>query len=251
MSTADKTSKNLQELSEKASQELHQASKEVKEKGHELAEKSKAAIEHAESKLGRFLLNPNSVGQTLLAATVGTALVGHPVLRTFSTRGLCVYLVAHNMFWAGSNASLVYLESPLKFVTPSMNRTTAIDLGRHVFSALNKAEILFSVLTIDAWLILSHRLSGAPGPSTLAAMLREMPSIPVNWHLVQLAPAAITLIAQSGYLLPQLMQRARDHVEGRPLKESPVHRIQILSEVVKTASLIYGVWRVGRLLLDH
>ena len=94
--------------------------------------------------------------------------------------------------WFGVTAGISLLETPVKFSTPSLSREVALDVGRVVFSALNKFELIALVL-----LLILVRLSG---------QAREW------WTSCSLL--VVILLAQSVWLLPELSARAQQIMAG-------------------------------------
>lgn len=119
--------------------------------------------------------------------------------------------------WFGLTAGISFLEAPVKFTAPALSREAALDVGRVVFAALNKAELVALILT----LILVRA-------SDLARTL---------W--APCAALALIVIAQSAWLLPELSRRSLQIVSGVEPPTSPAHAIYGVLELVKLALLLY------------
>ncbi len=119
--------------------------------------------------------------------------------------------------WFGLTAGISLLEAPVKFTAPALSREAALDVGRVVFAALNKVELVALILT----LVLVRA-------SSLARAL---------W--APAAALALILIAQSAWLLPELSRRSQQIVSGIEPPSSPVHAIYGVLELVKLALLLY------------
>ena len=88
--------------------------------------------------------------------------------------------------WFGMTAGISLLATPVKFAAPTLTRPVALDVGRVVFEALNRAEWVALIL-----LLLLVRLTGKA---------REL------WAFC--AAIILIMLAQSVWLLPLLASRA-------------------------------------------
>ena len=118
--------------------------------------------------------------------------------------------------WFGMTAGISLLETPVKFTAPELSRVAAIDVGRVVFAALNKAELVALILV----LILVKASALARSLWTLAAAL------------------ALIVLAQSVWLLPALTARSQLIVSGIEPSPSPVHAVYSVLEVCKLVLLL-------------
>ena len=55
-------------------------------------------------------------------------------------------LIAVCFVWAGMVLGISFLETPVKFTAPSVTLPIGLDVGRHVFGAFNKVEIVATLL---------------------------------------------------------------------------------------------------------
>ena len=54
--------------------------------------------------------------------------------------------------WAGLVVGISFIEAPVKFTAPSLPLSVGLDVGRHVFAALNRAELLLALASVGlAW----------------------------------------------------------------------------------------------------
>jgi hypothetical protein len=51
--------------------------------------------------------------------------------------------------WFGMTAGVSLLATPIRFTAPTITRPVAMDIGRVVFAALNKAELVALVILLD------------------------------------------------------------------------------------------------------
>ena len=117
--------------------------------------------------------------------------------------------------WFGMTAGISLLATPLRFSASTITRPVALDVGRVVFSALNKAEFVALIL-----LLITVRVSGKA---------RAL------WAVCGVL--ALILIAQSAWLLPELAARTQMVIDGREPPQSYVHAIYSTLELSKLAIL--------------
>ncbi len=119
--------------------------------------------------------------------------------------------------WFGMTAGISLLETPVRFTAPTMTRPVALDVGRVVFAALNKAELVALLI-----LLLVVRLSGRA---------REL------W--IQCSALILIILAQSMWLLPQLAVRSQQIVAGVEPAPSILHGTYSVLELLKLLLLLY------------
>ncbi len=119
--------------------------------------------------------------------------------------------------WFGLTAGISLLEAPVKFTAPLLTRPVALDVGRVVFAALNKAELALLVI-----LLILVRIS---------AQYRKL--------LVATAILTLIVLAQSFWLLPELSQRALMIASGTEPAASPAHAAYAVLELVKLGLLLF------------
>ena len=119
--------------------------------------------------------------------------------------------------WVGMTAGISMLATPVRFTAESITRPVALDVGRVVFAALNKAELLALVS-----LLIVVRLSGRSR---------------VLWAFC----GALTLIvvAQGAWLIPELAARTDVILAGGEPPPSGAHAIYSALEVAKVALLMF------------
>jgi hypothetical protein len=119
--------------------------------------------------------------------------------------------------WFGMTAGISLLATPVRFTAPTVTRAIGIDVGRVVFAALNKAELVALII-----LLIVVRLSGRAR----------------RWWAICGLLALIVLL-QSTWLLPLLAERAAIVVAGGEPAPSAVHGIYSSLELAKLA-LLFG-----------
>lgn len=120
------------------------------------------------------------------------------------------------LLWGGANMAINWLEAPVKFQAPSLTRAIGLDVGRHVFSALNKVEVAGAAALAYA------TATGGLGPASK-----------------QLVPVLVGVIGlETVGVLPLLFQRAAMVIKGEPLPPSKSHLLAMAASAVKIALLI-------------
>lgn len=144
---------------------------------------------------------------------------GGPSPDTFERmlQGLC-------FVWLGMVAAISFLEAPVKFTAPSLTRPVALDVGRHVFTALNRVELALALLGAGAWM-------GA------------QPRTAVTWGL---CGVLAILLVQTAWLLPTLNAQAARIIDGGTVTGANyVHTAYGLLEGLKVLGLGAAGWLCG------
>lgn len=117
--------------------------------------------------------------------------------------------------WFGLTAGISLLEGPVKFTAPTLTRPVALDVGRVVFQALNKVELIFLI----GMLVLIRVSDRSRELFAFGAVL------------------ALIMILQSAWLLPELSERATLIVRGVEPRPSMAHGVYAVSEILKLLTL--------------
>jgi len=128
-------------------------------------------------------------------------------------------LGSHHLVWYGINSSITMMEAWVKFQAPTVKREQALDVGRHVFSALNTAEIVFAGISV----YLAYNLDVRPELKNAV------------WALVGI------VYAEGFVLIPMLAKRINAIIRGETPPRSPLHSFDIALTVLKLG-LLYGSW---------
>ncbi len=123
--------------------------------------------------------------------------------------------------WLGMTIGISLLATPVRFSAPSITRPVALDVGRVVFAALNKAELAALVL-----LLVVVRLSGRSA---------------VLWAWCGLL--ALIVIAQGAWLIPELAARTDVVLAGGEPPPSNAHALYATLELAKIAVLAWVGFR--------
>ena len=118
--------------------------------------------------------------------------------------------------WFGMTAGISLLATPLRFTAASITRPIALDVGRVVFTALNRAELVALIV-----LLIVIRATGRAA----------------RWWSVG-AVLALILIAQNAWLLPELSARTELVLAGVEPPPSHLHATYSVLELGKLAILL-------------
>ena len=127
-------------------------------------------------------------------------------------------LVAAAAFtWLGMVLAISFLEAPLKFRAPGVTVPLGLGIGRLVFAALSRVELVL-LLVVAGGLLLA----------------RTRPVL----VLVAAALAAALLAVQLGLVRPALNRRSERVLAGEDLPRSRAHLSYIALEVAKVLALV-------------
>ncbi len=119
--------------------------------------------------------------------------------------------------WVGLILGVSFLATPMRFTAESITRPVALDVGRAVFAALNKAELAALVLVL-----LATRVSGLSS----------------RWWAV-CALLTLIVLAQGVWLIPVLAERTDIVLAGGQPPPSLHHAAYASLEIAKVGLLLY------------
>lgn len=123
--------------------------------------------------------------------------------------------------WLGLTVGVTLIATPVRFTAGSITRPVALDVGRVVFAALNKAEFLALVLLLIVVRV-SGRSAGLWAPS---------------------AALALIILAQGAWLIPELAARTDIILAGGEPPPSYAHAIYSTLEFAKIGLLLFVGFR--------
>jgi hypothetical protein len=133
-------------------------------------------------------------------------------------------IVVHNpiaiaavFLWIGFVCAISFMEAWMKFRAPGISVPLALGIGKIVFSALNKVELLLILVIIAGFYFSGQQLFSI---SNIAFF------IPV-----------FMLFAQTLWVMPVLNKRAEMLIKGYTLPASNYHFYYVLMELIKVGSL--------------
>ena len=124
-------------------------------------------------------------------------------------------VAAVSFTWLGMVLAISFLEAPLKFRAPGVTVALGLGIGRLVFRALNRVELVLLVLAVVA-------VAVAPRPALVGTV----------------AGLGVLLGVQLGVVRPALNRRSDRVLAGEELPRSRGHLVYIALEVVKVALLV-------------
>lgn len=126
--------------------------------------------------------------------------------------------------WLGMVCGISFLEAPLKFQAPNITTILGLGIGKLVFTALNRVELIFSSITL-IWIVLQYKN--------------------LNTSLLTLLGTLIILVViQSFWLLPILNARVDKLLQGLEVVKTNHHFYYIGFEITKVVLLITGFVKI-------
>ena len=122
--------------------------------------------------------------------------------------------------WLGMVLAISFLEAPLKFRAPGVTLALGLGIGRVVFAALNRAEVVLALAVLVAAVF---------GPHAVALVVAG-------------AVAGAALVAQLALVRPFLVRRSDRVLLGEQGPRSRAHLAYIGLEVVKVIALVALAW---------
>jgi hypothetical protein len=132
--------------------------------------------------------------------------------------------VAVTFVWIGMVGAISFLEAPLKFRAPNVTLQIGLGIGRQVFRALNRVEVVFATVIV-------------------AVVVARPPAVGV---IMASAIAIASLAAQLAVVRPRLTRRSDKVLAGLNAPRSRGHYAYVGLEVVKVVALLVA----GVLLLS-
>ncbi|KAI8894884.1 hypothetical protein BC833DRAFT_603249 [Globomyces pollinis-pini] len=166
--------------------------------------------------ISSFLLKPTSASFTVLyfGGIYGvfrySPFIRSAIFKPNITIPLCS-IVLHSI-WIGSVGSISFMEAWVKFQAPSITKGIALDVGRHVFSALALVEKVLGFVSISLHILRP------------TIELQVVPSIVIWSH--------------TWFVMPALLHSAQLIIKGSNPPPSKAHVIGIFMEVLKLGTLI-------------
>jgi hypothetical protein len=122
--------------------------------------------------------------------------------------------------WLGTVLAISFLEAPLKFRAPGVTLAVGLGIGRIVFAALNRVEVVLAAVVV---------IGAASGQRPAGLILGG-------------AVAVGALVAQLVLVRPFLLRRSNRVLNGEQGPRSRAHHAYVALEVVKVLALISAIW---------
>ena len=120
------------------------------------------------------------------------------------------------LLWVGMVLAISFMEAPLKFQSDLVDTRVGVSIGRIVFTALNRVELVFLILFL------------------LLAIASKSFKTHYKFHVL----IAIVLL-QTFMLLPYLDERAVKIIQKEPVEDSIGHITYVILEAVKVILLFW------------
>jgi len=120
--------------------------------------------------------------------------------------------------WLGMVCGISFLEAPLKFQAPNITTILGLGIGKLVFTALNRIELIFSTLTV-VWLISQYKHLNNPALTILCTLI-------------------LIVLIQSFGLLPILSTRVDNMLHGIDVPKTNHHFYYVALELIKVILLV-------------
>ncbi|AFD07762.1 hypothetical protein [Solitalea canadensis] len=132
--------------------------------------------------------------------------------------------IAITFIWLGFVCAISFMEAPAKFTAPHLSLQVGVEVGRIVFMALNRVEIILALFTLGFAFINGYGRK----TNILISILLGIVAIQTFW------------------LLPTLHQRVQLIIDGQTPTPSKLHLYYISSDVLKVICLIgLGIGQFG------
>ena len=122
--------------------------------------------------------------------------------------------------WLGMVLAISFLEAPLKFRAPGITLALGLGIGRLVFAALNRVEVVLAAVIV---------LGAAFGPHPTGVVVGG-------------SAAVVALVAQLVLVRPFLVRRSNRVLNGEQGPRSRAHHAYIALEVGKVLALMILTW---------
>ncbi|WP_016881392.1 MULTISPECIES: hypothetical protein [unclassified Rhodococcus (in: high G+C Gram-positive bacteria)] len=124
--------------------------------------------------------------------------------------------IAVTFVWLGMVLAISFLEAPLKFRAPEVTVRVGLGIGRLVFRALNRIEIVWAAILVVTVIV------GGPRAGAVAAAMT----------------AVTVLVVQVAVVRPRLTRRSNRVLAGEDVPRSRAHHVYVGLETVKVLALL-------------
>ncbi len=131
-------------------------------------------------------------------------------------KNITITIIAITFIWVGMLCGISFLEAPLKFQAPGITLPLGLGIGKLVFGALTKIEMIFSFIIIAGIVLIESNLN--------------------TWKLF-IVPILIVAI-DNAFLMPILDSRIDMIVSGIKPPASNAHWWYVALELIKLIALL-------------
>lgn len=126
------------------------------------------------------------------------------------------------LVWLGIVIGVAFLATPVKFTAPSLELSTALEIGRVTFRLLARVEWVLAALLVAVAMLGRERLP---------------------WSVA--VPIAV-IVLEALWLTPMLGARTDAIRSGHPVPASALHRFFIAGKLLECAALGHIAWAMSR-----
>ncbi len=131
-------------------------------------------------------------------------------------------VVISTFLWIGFVCAISFMEAWLKFSAPGVTVSIGLGIGRLVFNALNKAELVFCAAILFQYM----------------TARKDIVNVQTIFFLVPM----LLLLSQTFWLLPALDVRAEMYINQAQMAPSNLHLYYVAMEVIKVVFLsLFGI----------
>lgn len=124
--------------------------------------------------------------------------------------------------WIGFICAISFLEAWMKFKAPGVTIPIGLGIGKLVFNALNKIELVFAI--------------------AILASIYTKPAIIEIKTKIPFITTVLILLTQTIWLLPALDLRAEMHINLQNVPPSNLHYYYVIAEILKVGGLfLFGI----------
>ncbi|KAF9365859.1 hypothetical protein BGX34_007947 [Mortierella sp. NVP85] len=173
------------------------------------------------------------------------------------SRGSLFVLSTKSTGVVAATAAISFMEAPVKFLAPTPARRGLIDVGRHVFSALNKVEVILAAFDILGWYLVTQRGLVVPLVATWTAGSSARGGGGVLYKFLgsrrwlRFVPGVVVYVFQSFTFLPMMRNVGARYIEGRPVESGKTHGVYVALELIKVIALAASTAGIARALLQR
>lgn len=142
--------------------------------------------------------------------------------------------------WFGFMSAINFMEAWVKFHSPSVKREQLLDVGRHVFSALNTVEIFYFFTSLHLSKFAAEKLNAYSPSFGLSLLQKTFPSsssspsslLPISLFHVLVGGI---ICVESFFLVPKLIKRISSIIADEKVEPSKYHAITLAFTFAKVS----------------
>ncbi|KAJ9080237.1 hypothetical protein DSO57_1027264 [Entomophthora muscae] len=163
------------------------------------------------SDVSGFIINPLSSFHVLLFVSVVSYFIRLMLTPQLTVVSHTLALASLSSFWLGCIIIVSFMEAWVKFLAPTLSGSAGVDVGRHVFSCLNKVEICISITLLHLL-----EMQWTTPALQLPYKVADLESL----NLSLLTPIVLVGFLQTCWLLPALLHRSQSLIASAAIPTS-------------------------------